>query len=1749
MSTMRTPENPNAAVKPVEPLRFPLRGSRLIEASAGTGKTYTIAALYLRLVLGHGGPAAAFGYAGSPDVPGGAAQALFHEADFRETDGPRPQEPSGQAEALCLQEVFGMADNGAPRPLMPPEILVVTFTNAAAQELRDRIRARLADAAVFFQESALAASRLGLMPGGDEAFPEEAANEQAFPDENGLPAGNALPAGNTLLTGNALLAAHGLLAGRGLPVEGGLPVADDGLLQELRNDMPVSRWPACARRLQLAAECMDEAAVFTIHGWCQRMLREHAFDSRGLFDLTLSDDTSGLLAEACRDYWRVFCQGLDHEAATVLHGWWDSPESLQAAVSDLLEKKDALPGEGLPPAQALGQARQQRREALERLKAPWREGWIDELARFFGRAYDPACKWLNGNVYRNSWSGPWLDALRAWVREPDLVTVPFADIKRFEGYGDGALPMREILQLNRKLSDFTPDKLPGLKKLTAAALREGLARGVTPEKHPQLAAMIGLSPDRPAHPALQAMEALPAELAALPPDGYESVLLHAVHWIEARYRAARDQKSEMNFDDLLTQLLRALDEPGGEQLAARMARQYPVAMIDEFQDTDTTQYRIFDHVYRVRENLPQQALIMIGDPKQAIYAFRGGDIHTYLKARQATAGRHYTLDTNFRSSAAMVGAVNHLFCAAEQRTALGGAFRFVGTDVPENPLPFLPVKARGRSERWHDPAHPAGAPALTFWMMSQDEAGARATDVATGQVMRQDASGARGKDGTKGADGAKGAAGATGTDKGRAGRTAGGRQEKEKREKGLSKTAYRAHYAQVTAAEIARLLAAGARGEAYFWTPAARQETGAPEEGLEGAAGGAGVARPAGAGHAAGHCMSGHGDAGRDDAGQGDSAHRRPVKPADMAVLVNDGQEARAIRRALRAHGIRSVYLSDSESVFATPVVGELLFWLQACAEPGNARAVRAALGTSLCGLDAQSLLRLSQDELYWEVQVARFMQYRDIWRRQGVLPMIRRMLQDFRVVEQLLARDEERQLTDLLHLSELLQTASGQLEGEHALIRYLREQRRQPEGEMDARRQRLESDDARVRVVTVHKSKGLEYPLVFLPYACAAREVDPKASGGKTAFLSWHDAQGDLQLTLCGSGELPPGVREQADEERLGEDLRKLYVALTRARHATWVGMAPLDRLAHSAAGHLLGLAAAPVTRVPGGGRDDGAGEEPAGVAGVREGRADALDGKTADVVDEAVVDAKPASTGSLAGRMESQVAALVASAQPGEMAMVQRAAGEHGAQHQAVPAEHPVRWKTPPALAARRWPRWWIASYSALNREDGVMAGPAPASLPGGHDALRGGAALSGGHDALREVSVLPGSHDALRGDSAQPGRRDGHREDSALLGDSDAPYGDSVLTERWAEQQGADAAWQRQMQARALQDMPVDGMDSGVLQHASIAERMAGSFPGGGLVPDVLRPVAGIQADGELAGVHAFARGPQAGAFLHGLLEWAGQQGFAAAAADRALLAAQVRRRLQRVPAWQPWEDMLTGWLLQVLTQPLDSAVPPSVSDSLQPVMPSPVSDDMAALVGMSFTGEALEETGQARADGVVPESGMLPVSLPALADLQQYQVEMGFMLAVNGIDLPGLDTWVRANTLDGAPRPALLPGQLNGMLKGFIDLVFVHEGRYFVLDYKSNWLGSTNAAYRPETMAAAVLAHRYELQYLFYVLALHRLLKVRLPDYDYDRHVGGALYLFLRGMSAPSGGVFAARPSREVIETLDAAFAGRKREVAA
>ncbi len=164
---------------------------------------------------------------------------------------------------------------------------------------------------------------------------------------------------------------------------------------------------------------------------------------------------------------------------------------------------------------------------------------------------------------------------------------------------------------------------------------------------------------------------------------------------------------------------------------------------------------------------------------------------------------------------------------------------------------------------------------------------------------------------------------------------------------------------------------------------------------------------------------------------------------------------------------------------------------------------------------------------------------------------------------------------------------------------------------------------------------------------------------------------------------------------------------------------------------------------------------------------------------------------------------------------------------------------------------------------------------------------------------------------------------------------------------------------------------------------------------------------------------------------------------------------------------------------------------------------------------------------------------------LADIDSRLTELEFFFPVNGLHRSGL-----GEVLERNGYPDLLDGgqdkqAIDGYLRGFIDLTFEHEGRWYVLDYKSNWLGKQAEDYEPERLGHAMREHRYQLQYLIYLLALHRYLRTRLPDYDYERHIGGAFYLFLRGMDPAAGmarGVWFDRPARKCIEALDEFMGG-------
>ena len=242
-----------------------------------------------------------------------------------------------------------------------------------------------------------------------------------------------------------------------------------------------------------------------------------------------------------------------------------------------------------------------------------------------------------------------------------------------------------------------------------------------------------------------------------------------------------------------------------------------------------------------------------------------------------------------------------------------------------------------------------------------------------------------------------------------------------------------------------------------------------------------------------------------------------------------------------------------------------------------------------------------------------------------------------------------------------------------------------------------------------------------------------------------------------------------------------------------------------------------------------------------------------------------------------------------------------------------------------------------------------------------------------------------------------------------------------------------------------------------------------------------------------LHALPRGAEVGSFLHSLLETVASIGFAQAAANPVWLRDMIARRCN-LRGWEAWIAPLITWLQTFLHTSLP----------------------------LHATHEAPEATF-------------------SLAGLKSCRAEMEFWLATHNVNIEEIDRLICTHTINKAPRSALQAGQLNGMLKGFIDLVFEHEGRYYVADYKSNWLGADDASYTPEALCHAILDSRYDLQYVLYLVALHRLLKARLTDYNYDSHIGGAVYIFLRGLHAPGQGIFHDRPPRALIEGLDKLFA--------
>jgi len=926
----------------------------------------------------------------------------------------------------------------------------------------------------------------------------------------------------------------------------------------------------------------------------------------------------------------------------------------------------------------------------------------------------------------------------------------------------------------------------------------------------------------------------------------------------------------LTYDGLLDRLLAALaDEKRGEMACLRLRERYRVVLVDEFQDTDSVQWKVVKKAFA--DGVTR--LVLIGDPKQAVYSFRGADVYAYLEAaRDAEPEQRFTLEENWRSDAALLAAYDALFYPLhlghrdiEYRTAHA-------TQAHQQPgLEGAPVVAPLRAR--FVPRREVGLERIGRGLIQKDSA------------VR--------------------------------------------------------FVADDLAADVVRLLESGAL------------------------------------------LVQG---------GNGPGPERRPVGAGDIGVLVRTNRQATVVQSSLLAVGV-PVVLAGVQSVLSTSAAHHWLRLLSALEQP-TSRSFAAAAGlTPFVGMTAEELAL--SDEKTWEELHFRLHNWSALLRQNGVATLFSHISATEGLPARLLrVVDGERQLTDLGHIAELLHAEAGQGQLGLAALRAWLARRVDEVGsegaEAEQRSRRLDSDAAAVQVLTVHRAKGLEFPIVYCPYLWDAGSRD--RLGEPVVF---HDpADGDRRKLDVG-GDIEDLAYEMhynaCKVERRGEDLRHLYVALTRAKHQAVIWWAGVRDCQHSALGRLL------LVRGPNG--------------DVK------ASGRPSEPKDEEV---------------EAELRRLAA-----------RASGLISVEHcsAVVPARLGRGSSTgsPPDLCAASFDRhldleWRRSSYTS--------------------------------------ITALAHTGWAARGGEA------------AHLDGSDQTGGDVVSSE--PEEPGTI-------------DEPL----------AALAGDIAPAFPDADELQ--LRSVVPVLARAPA--------GAEFGTFVHSVLENAD---FSADDLRSALLEAA---RAQQA-----------GYL----GGPLDAEL---LAEGLEAAVLTPL-------------------------DGWADGARLRDLSRADRLD------ELGFELPVAGGDDPTGEVLLLevARLMDrhlppGAPLagyPSTLAGpelvaNLRGYLTGSLDLVFRLGGdgaqRYFVADYKTNWLAPygedlTAWHYRPTALEAEMRRAHYPLQAILYMVALHRYLRWRLPGYHPEKHLGGALYLFVRGMAGPGApsvdgrtcGVFSWRPPSQLVVELSDLLAG-------
>ena len=522
--------------------------------------------------------------------------------------------------------------------------------------------------------------------------------------------------------------------------------------------------------------------------------------------------------------------------------------------------------------------------------------------------------------------------------------------------------------------------------------------------------------------------------------------------LESEIIERKNRLSLMSFDDILIRMEKTAYESA--DFRNRVRSLYQAVLVDEFQDTDTIQYRIFRRLFieSQKEGGPACYAVFVGDPKQSIYGFRGADIGTYLRARDEASAvlPPYTLSTNYRTTPAEVSAVNTLFTDAAGNSRFPGG---IGYSPVKSTANHFPLFVREGSQ-----VKPLSA--FELW----------------------------------------------------SGRWVEGTEAEETWPRCIGAEAMRETEAELIARRVAWLL--DPAREVYVGNRLAD-----PKKTL---------------------------------------AESR-IRAGDIALLVKNHSDSEVTESKLASLGIRTLH-KQSADVFATDEAYEILSVLRAAANPESRTAVNSARATRICGRTLPDLMGDGADDLYL-ADLEKFRAMADDYQKRGLYAAFTKLFAGFETVRQNLGRTGgERSITNWFHIAELLHAADERIRNLEGILRWygLEVQKANNEDRdsdtPDGREIRVESDESLVRVVTIHSSKGLEYPVVFLPEAGKLKYSPPRKKKGQIRAEFFRNGESDWEALFKPTKERQS---EGAAEEK-NECCRLAYVAATRASALLVIPMLP---------------------------------------------------------------------------------------------------------------------------------------------------------------------------------------------------------------------------------------------------------------------------------------------------------------------------------------------------------------------------------------------------------------------------------------------------------------------------------------------------------------------------------------------------------------------------------------------------------------